>query len=307
MTLTGKVLSVDEPYDDEFKNITVTISVNGTSESLLLYRMKGIGVDQLAVNDTITVTGNIRNHYGTIELVYGEMTNRVSGGGKPPVVENEAKAIVDAAYALAEGDQLPYVVTLTGKIMALRTPYDPRYMNMTVVMAVEGCEDKPIECYRVRGENVGNHLCAGDTITVTGILRNYLGIIEFDMSCKMIDYQPGTVTKPTDPKQIVDAAFALGENEVLPYFATLTGTVKSIDEPYSDMFKNIIVTITVQGTDGPKDIVCYRLKGDLAADVVVGNTITVTGAIKRYVRDKDGIHEDFVEFDSGCILESLQR
>ena len=307
VTLTGQVLEINEAYDDVYQSMTVTISVQGTDCTLMLYRLKGDDAQNIAVNDTVTVSGRIKMYYSQPELVNGMLINRISGGGMPPVVESEAKAIVDAAYALAEGDQLPYEVTLTGKIMALRTPYDPRYMNMTVVMAVEGREDKPIECYRVRGENVGNHLCVGDIITVTGILKNYWGTIEFDTGCQMTDYQPGTVTKPTDPKQIVDAAFALGENEVLPYFATLTGTVKSIDQEYNENYKNVTVTMTVQGTDGPKDIVCYRLKGDSAADVAVGNTITVTGAIKRSVREKDGVREDFVEFDSGCILESPQR
>ena len=178
---------------------------------------------------------------------------------------------------------------------------------MTVAIAVVGREDKPIVCYRMKGDNIGNHLCVGDTITVEGKIKNYNGTVEFDAGCQMTDRKAGSVTKPTDSKKIVDAAFALGENAVLPYFATLTGTVKSIDEPYTDQYKNVTLTMTVQGSSGAKDIICYRMKGDAAATVAVGNTITVTGAIKRFVRDKDGVHEDKIEFDSGCVLESLQK
>ena len=305
VTLSGKVVSIDDAYDDVYQNISVTISVTGTSSDLIVYRLKGDGVDRLAVGDTITVEGKIQMFYGELELVNGIMTQWTSGGGNPPVVQTDPKAIVDAAYALEEGAQLPYEVTLIGKIVALKTAYDPQYMSMTIVIAVPGREDKPIECYRIKGENVGNHLCVGDTVTVTGKIKNYMGTIEFDAGCQMTNHQSGSVTKPSDPKLIVDAAFALGENEALPYIATLTGTVKSVDIPYSDQYKNVTVTMTVQGSDGPKDIVCYRMKGEQADRVAVGNTITVSGAIKRYVRDKDGIHEDFVEFDSGCALESL--
>ena len=305
VTLSGTILSIDQIYDAQYQNISVTMFVDGANQPLKIYRLKGENVDRLAVNDTITVTGKIQMYYGSLELVNGTMTRWTSGGGIPPVEETESAAIVDAAYALGEGERLPYEVALTGKIAKLKSPYDPQFMNMTVVMAVEGREDYPIDCFRMKGAD--NNLCVGDTITVTGILTNYNGIIEFQNGCWMTDWISGDVTKPSDPKQIVDAAFALGENEVLPYFATLTGVVKTIDTPYSDMYRNITVTMTVQGTDGPKDILCYRMKGDLAADVALGDTIAVTGAVERFVRDKNGILEDKIQFPSGCTLESMKR
>ena len=310
VTLTGKVTSFDEAYNAEYQNISVVISVTGTSDSLLLYRLKGTDVNKVAVGDTITVTGKIKNHYGTIELTYGEMTKRVSGGGKPPVTQTEYTKIVDEAYALKQGAALPYTATLQGKITALNSPYDAQYKNMTVTITVAGREDKPIECYRMKGDTIGNHLCVGDTITVEGSIKNYNGTIEFDAGCKMTDRKAGSVSKPSDPKQIVDAAFALGKNEVLPYFATLTGTVKSIESPYDAQYKNVSLTMTVQGTNGTYDLVAYRMKGNDAATVAVGNTITVTGAIKNYVgTDKETGAEKpaVVEFDSGCVLESLQK
>ena len=307
VSLSGKVTSIDEAYDSEFKNVTATISVTGTSDSLKLYRLKGDGVEKLAVGDTITANGRLKNYYGVIEMVNCTMTARTSGGGQAPVAQTDYKKIVDEAYALANGASLSYTATLEGKITELQSPYDASFKNMTVVITISGREDKPILCYRMKGDNIGNHLCVGDTITVEGKIKNYNGTIEFDAGCQMTARKAGSVSKPTDPKKIVDAAFALGENAVLPYFATLTGTVKSIDEAYSADYKNVTLTMTVQGSNGAKDIICYRLKGDAAATVAVGNTITVTGAIKRFVRDKDGVREDKVEFDSGCVLESLQK
>ena len=309
VTLGGKVVSIDDAYNADFCNISVTIAVDGTDQTLTVYRLKGDGVEMIAVNDIITAEGRIKKYNGRLELVDGIMISRISGGGNAPVVQTDYKKIVDEAYALAEGAQLPYDVTLEGKIVELITPYDALYMNMTVAIEVPGREGMPIECYRLKGADIGNHLCMGDTITVTGRIKNYQGTIEFDAGCQMTEWTAGNTSKPTDPQQIVDAAFALGKNEVLPYFATLTGTVKSVDTPYSDQYRNVTVTITVQGTDVPRDIVCYRLRGEQAANVAVGSTITVTGAIKNYVGiDKETGAEKppMVEFDAGCLLESLQ-
>ena len=304
VTLTGKVMNVNEPYTTQYQNVTVTIAVNGTSQELKIYRLKGTGVEKVKMGDTITVVGRIKKYNEKLELVSGEMTKLVEGNVK---VETDYTKIVDEAYALAQGKQLEYTATLKGKITELQSPYDSNFKNMTVAITVAGREDKPILCYRMKGDNIGNHLCVGDTITVTGIIKNYNGTIEFDAGCQMTDRQAGSVSKPTDSKKIVDAAFALGENAVLPYFATLTGKVKSIEEPYTSQYKNVTLTLTVEGSNGQKDIICYRLKGDAAETVAVGNTITVTGAIKRFVRDKDGVREDKVEFDSGCVIESLQK
>ena len=60
-------------------------------------------------------------------------------------------AIVEAAYALAPGESLPYESTLRGKITQIKTPWSADYQNITVVIEIEGIEDKPIECYRLKG------------------------------------------------------------------------------------------------------------------------------------------------------------
>ena len=140
----------------------------------------------------------------------------------------------------------------------------------------------------------------GDTITVTGSIINYDGKIEFAQGCTMRKrVATGTaVTVPTDPKQIVDAAFALAPNDSLPYQCTLTGKITEIDTAYSPSYKNLSVVIEVEGTSGKKEILCYRMKGEGAENLKVGDTITVSGKIKRYVdTSKD---RDIVEFDTGC-------
>ena len=45
-------------------------------------------------------------------------------------------------------------------------------------------EDNKIQCYRLAGEGAAD-LAVGDTITVTGTIKNYKGTIEFDKGCTL--------------------------------------------------------------------------------------------------------------------------
>ena len=93
-------------------------------------------------------------------------------------------AIVDAAYELKAGEAMEGNQTLTGKVISIDQAYREDYNNITVTIEIEGREDKPIKCYRMKGEGV-EVLKVGDEITVTGILKNYNGTIEFDQDCTM--------------------------------------------------------------------------------------------------------------------------
>ena len=92
--------------------------------------------------------------------------------------------IVDMAYALEVGAQLDAPATLTGVITAIDTPYSAQYKNVTVIIQVEGREDKPIMCYRLKGEGADT-IMPGDTITVTGMIKNYQGKIQFNAGCTL--------------------------------------------------------------------------------------------------------------------------
>ena len=50
---------------------------------------------------------------------------------------------------------------------------------VTVTITVAGREENPIQCYRLKGEGAKD-LIVGDTVTVTGTLKNYQGTIEFN-------------------------------------------------------------------------------------------------------------------------------
>ena len=220
----------------------------------------------------------------------------------PAKITGSYQEIVDMAYALKNGESLPNIATLQGTVTTVNTAWDPGYKNITVTIVVEGREDKPIQCYRLKsGAADASTIEKGDLITVTGTLKNYNGTIEFDAGCTLdaIEKGAGTIEKVTGTMQeIVDKAYALGKGEALKGEATLTGWVKSIDTPYSDQYKNITVTIVVEGRLD-KPIVCYRLKGDGAQNIKVGDIITVTGNIKNY--------NGTIEFDAGCTLDKLEK
>jgi len=293
-TLTGVISTINTVWSEQYKNITVTIVCGGDEERpMMCYRLAGEGAADLAVGDTITVTGTIKNYNGTIEFDAGCTLDAVVKSEAPaPVAPEDPAEIVDAAYALESGASLPYAATLTGTITEIPTAWSEQYGNITVTIAVAGKEDKPIVCFRLKGDGAAD-LAVGDAIIVTGIIKNYNGTIEFDSGCTFVP-----ATAPEDPAKIVDAAYALESGASLPYTATLTGVITEIPTAWSEQYGNITVTIAVAGKED-KPIVCFRLKGEGAADLAVGDTITVTGIIKNY--------NGTIEFDSGCTLDSVTK
>ena len=65
---------------------------------------------------------------------------------------------------------------------------------------------------------------------------------------------------------------------------------------------NITVTITVQSSSGPKNIVCSRLRGEGVDQLKPGDTITVTGTIEHYY-SQNSYPRDYIQFSLGCQLK----
>lgn len=278
--LTGKIISIDNLWNPDFQNITVTIQVAGAEDKpIQCYRLKGDGAQDLAIGNIITVSGVIKNYSGTIEFDAGCLLESVEAGTAVSA-PTDVGQILQAAYALKSGEMLPYQVTLTGKVTEIATPFNPEYYNISVKIAVEGYEDMPMLCYRMKGSDVAD-IAVEDTITVTGMVTNYNGTIEFNASCQMLNRVSGggeALPPSDDAEQILSDAAKLTAGQKLPYRATLTGEVVSIDYAYSPDYKNITVTIRVNGTD----IQCYRMVGEDIAQINVGDTITVSGIIENY-------------------------
>ena len=104
------------------------------------------------------------------------------------------------------------------------------------------------------------------------------------------------------PEEIVNAAYELALGGILSagHKYTLTGTITEIPSPWSDSYGNITVVIVV-GDMTDKPIECYRLTGEGAKNLMVGDTITVTGEILKYDNKTE---TGKVEFNTGCTLVS---
>ena len=171
--LTGKVIGIPSPWSDEYKNITVDIEVAG--KTVQCYRLTGEGADKLAVGDEIAVAGTIKNYKGTIEFDKGCVII-------PAAEAQSARVALYAWGSLEESAAMSRESTLTGTIVAIPTAYSEDYKNITVNLIVAGLQDNIIQCYRLKGEGAES-LTEGDVITVTGTIKNYKGIIEFDAGC----------------------------------------------------------------------------------------------------------------------------
>ena len=176
--LFGTVTAINTAWSDEYKNITVTIQVGDLADKTIqCYRLSGEGADKLAVGDAITVEGTIKNYKGTIEFDKGCLLI--------PVESVSAAKTLSKAYALEEGAELKGVKTVTGTIIKIDTAYSEEYKNITVTIAAAGLADMPIQCYRLTGEGA-DKLAEGDVITVSGVIKNYKGTIEFDKGCTFV-------------------------------------------------------------------------------------------------------------------------
>ena len=242
-----------------------------------------------------------------------EMVFSFSGAAEQPQetpTYTTTEEIVNALYALGNGEKLaggPY--TLTGTIIAVNTPYNTQYSNITVTIDV-GVKDKPVQCYRLEGEG-SDQLDVGDTVTVQGELKNYYNsnsqtnTYEFDAKCKLLEYKKSEVTTP-DPvyetdEELLKAAYELQTNTAMKGKHTLTGTITEVNTAYNEQFNNVTVTMKVEGLE-QYPIQCYRLTNGEGVNIVdklgVGDKITVTGAIKNY--------NGTVEYDAGCTVDAYE-
>ena len=251
-------------------------------------KMVTIDVDEKNPEEvTYTLTATLSNAAGE--------TLSVSFAHKVPaamILEGMSyEEIVAAAYSLEAGLALEDTQRLYGTVTKIDTPWSDEYKNITVTIQVGELADQPIQCYRLSGEGAEN-LQVGDAITVEGILKNYKGTIEFDKGC---------VTVPADSVasvRLAVSAYALEAGLSMNDASTMTGVITSIDTAWSDEYKNITVTIVPGGlTDYA--VQCYRLSGEGAETLAVGDTITVSGTIKNY--------KGTIEFDKGCTLDAVVK
>ena len=166
--LVGTIESIPSAYSEQYGNITVNLQIG--DKIVQAYRLTG-GAD-LKVGDAITVIGTIKNYKGTIEFDKG---CRYVGAEYYRSVKTLLKA-----YELEDGKALEGTRIVKGTVVAIPSAYSEQYGNITVNIQVGGLDDLIIQCYRLTG---GADLAIGDEITVSGIIKNYKGTIEFDKNC----------------------------------------------------------------------------------------------------------------------------
>ena len=269
--LRGTIVEIATEYSEKYDNITVNLQVG---ESVIqCFRLAG-GAD-LAVGDEITVTGIIKNYKGTVEF-----DAKCTYSKTLSVEEAKQLVVMEKAFALAEGETMTGKQVVRGTIQEITTEYSEKYDNITVTLQVG---DYVITCFRLAG---GADLAVGDEITVTGIIKNYKGTVEFDAKCT---YSKEQTIEEAKQLVVMEKAFALAEGETMTGKQVVRGTIQEITTEYSEKYDNITVTLQV----GDYVITCFRLAG--GNDLAVGDTITVTGIIKNY--------KGTVEFDAKCTYE----
>ncbi len=283
--LFGTIVKIPTPYSEQYGNITVDIQIgNLADQPIQCYRLSSEGVADLKVGDQITVEGTLKNYKGTIEFDKG---CQLIGFGE---IVSQA-AYLDAAYALEAGAAMTAPTALEGEIVKIDTAWSEEYGNITVTIVCDGKAEQPIQCYRLTGEGAAT-LAVGDKIGVWGTIKNYKGTIEFDKGCQLIPY--GTAK---DVRTLM-GAYTLEAGLSMDKPATLTGVIVNIPTAYSADYKNITVDMVVAGL-ADYQIQCYRLAGEGAEGLAIGDTITVTGTIKNY--------KGTIEFDKGCSLDAVVK
>ncbi len=297
-TLTGMVTKLDRSGLAQYANIEVSIAANGNVNTLIgCYHLVGITdyqADKVDYGYNVTVKGILTNYNGTIQFGNGcEIVSFTEGSRNDiPGIKTTPAEIVDAAYALEDGQSMYVDYTLTGVITKVNTKYSSDNKNVTVTIAVEGKEDKPIMCYRLKGEGA-DVIKVGDTITVTGTLKSYNGTIEFDTGCRLDSYVVGEGgSDEGGDEQIPEAdsvitiaqAVALGSaQEHNTYTADKYYVSGTITEVKNTTYGNVVIS------DGTNSILVYGLYLEdntrydaMQTKPVVGDTIKVYGVLGQF-------------------------
>ena len=111
------------------------------------------------------------------------------------------------------------------------------------------------------------------------------------------DVVPGFVveyiTKDSTISEVLKMAEKLEDGENLDYAYRVTGIIKEITGAYNSSYKNVSFILS----DGTEGVECFRVSGDEAANVKVGDTITLIGLMKNY--------KGTLEFVNAVIVERI--
>ena len=171
--------------------------------------------------------------------------------------------IINAAYALAEGETLQGKHTLEGVVVRVDQSYNPTYGNVTITIQIGDMEEYPIKCYRLSGEGA-DVVKIGDTVAVSGFISNFYGTIEFIEGCSIDSYKP-TDEEPDYIKSTISDVFS---NPIgTPY--EVNGTVVGINAQSFLIMDETGYVLVYQGAEW-------------IPDVKIGETVNVKGTSKKF-------------------------
>lgn len=119
----------------------------------------------------------------------GESVSPDSGNTEKPedTTPTTAGEILEAAYALKSGESLSGTYTLTGKVTNIKqTGAD----EACLTFVVDGYSQYPMYCYWLKGA-AADELSVGDIITVSGKIKNYNDLVEFEKPT-LVSYESGS-------------------------------------------------------------------------------------------------------------------
>lgn len=197
--LDGKAASCTETGLTEGEKCTdCGATIKAQEEIPALGHSGGAAVKENVVAATCTVAGSYDSVvYCSVcdaEVSRTEVTEDATGHTPVKNVcscgyEYSVDEIIALAEALAKGDSLNGTYRLSG-VITNADAFNTKYNSVTVTISVDGAtEEFSLLCYGMKGEGA-EVIGVGDTITVSGEIKNYNGTIEFNTGCALESYIP---------------------------------------------------------------------------------------------------------------------
>ena len=309
-TVTGTVKSIEEEYTTEYKKISFILT-DGVAE-ILVHRATGDCAASLKVGDTVTVKGTVINYNGTvIEFQYPELSDYVAGsgsqGGNDDGGNSGSTQYANTDFTTSEkeiindcfGFSIPFIpnneyafdefVPETDGVIGIYyyaeintqaefDTYKTAILNSGFTFEGTEVDDEYGDTWYIYTKNDAYLIttCYLDEGSYWVEVQVY---IEAEDDGSGDSGNQGGTTTPTNSEiqAILDEAASLANKASLSGNRTVTGTVSEIEE-YSSQHGNVTFYIT----DGVAEIYVYRAKGDCAASLKVGDTVTVTGTVTKW-------------------------
>ena len=185
-------------------------------------------------------------------------------------VSSEIQKVLDEAKSLQDGEALEGERSLTGIVASILGEYSEKTKTISFILTDNVAE---IMVFNASGACAGT-LKENDTVTVTGLVYNFEGLIEFkDATLRTSDEE-----KLPTIKSILDEAANLSDGEKLEGTRKTVGTIKEITEAYTTQYKNISFMLE----DATGTIKVFRAKGNCAAYLKVGDKVYVEGNVTKF-------------------------